>query len=324
MKKIINQILSTVQEEKNKSISVVILGETGRGKSSLLNALFDAKLETSDIAPCTKQVQEIIARGRSGSQIIFFDLPGIGESGSSDTEYLKWYLEHIRKCDLVILAIHIDDRSVTYLLNSFQQQLDTIDNDEDKSAVLRKITIVLTKADLLSPSPWILAKYNNYGMFTPSKTTRLILEQKETYFQDTFYNYFRRYLKAKVSIEQDPKIIEEGFNFQNGILEYNGYLSNTDFQRLCTKYPKESSVLERIYDNFRVVPVSARFRFNLVLLMKVIVSKIGQEAVIRFSNYTSNDDLNKVDLNIAKSFSNVIIFDPYKEVKIFDLSEIKI
>lgn len=322
--KILNQILSTVQEEKNKPISVAIMGETGRGKSSLLNALFDSELETSDIAPCTKKVQEVIAKGRSGSQIIFYDLPGIGESGSSDSKYLKSYLEHLFKCDIVLLAIHVDDRSVTFLLNSFQQLLDAIENDEDKLAVLRKITIVLTKADTLSSSPWILAKYNNYGMFTPSKPTRLILEQKETYFQDTFYGCFGQYLKAKVFLDKDPKIIEKGFTFRDGVLEYNGYLTAEEFELLSAKYPEKSSIFAQIYDNYRIVPVSARFRFNLVLLMKVIVSKIGQEAVIRFSNYTSNDDLNKVDLNTAKSFSNIIIFDPNKKVKVFDLCELQI
>jgi GTP-binding protein EngB required for normal cell division len=323
--KFFEPILSKVQEEKNKALSVCAIGETGKGKSSLFNALLGAKLETSDVAPCTKNVQKVILKARSGCEIIFIDLPGIGENSSSDSKYLELYLEQIIECDIVLLAIQADERSVTFTLNSLNQLFDKIDdNDEIKSAILRKITIVLTKADLLCTSPWILAKYDNYGMFTPSKPTRQILEQKERYFQDTFYGSFRKYVKAKVSLDKNPRITEPGFNFRDGVLEYDGYLTNTEFERLKDKYPDKLSILGKIYDNYRIVPVSARFRFNLVLLMKVIVSKIGQEAVIRFSNYTSNDDLNKVDLNTAKSFRNIIIFDPNKELKVFDLCDLQL
>ena len=322
MEKIMKQITSLVEQERIKPLSVTIMGQTGVGKSSLLNSLFNSQLKTDHIAPCTKEVQKIVVKGESGHEIHFYDMPGIGESDHVDTKYIKWYANHLLKSDIVLWAIHIDNRSITFDINSFKNVLNSIDIKQNKSDILRKLTIVLTKADTFFSPPWILAKYKKYGVFTPTKATRIIFENKEEYYQKIFYDCFKKYLKAKTTLDEEFNINEDGFNVRNDILEYNGYLNAKQHEFFVNKYPKQSLVFDRIYDNFRVVSVSGHFRFNLILLMKVIVNKIGNEAVLRFSKYTSNSKLNNLDFNVAKSFSNIIIFDTKLNKKIFDLNDL--
>lgn len=60
------------QEFKVVPGSVMFIGRTSSGKSSLLNALFDLKLKTSK-ATCTKEIESILQH----NQITVYDCPGL-------------------------------------------------------------------------------------------------------------------------------------------------------------------------------------------------------------------------------------------------------
>lgn len=71
----------------------LIIGQTGVGKSSFINATFGIQLaKTSDFEPCTKSVK-YYAYGTSYGDICLIDTPGLGE----DNTYLDLsYLQTIR------------------------------------------------------------------------------------------------------------------------------------------------------------------------------------------------------------------------------------
>src|SRR6266705_567714 len=93
---------------------VSIMGQTGVGKSSLINALFNTHFLTDPTRPCTKEIESITIEGKGERKITFNDMPGIGESEYADAAYLVQYREYLQKSDIVLWAIHADNRSIAF------------------------------------------------------------------------------------------------------------------------------------------------------------------------------------------------------------------
>jgi ABC-type uncharacterized transport system ATPase component len=77
-----DEVRKRLEEGKNILLKVSIMGQTGVGKSSLLNALCITQLGTDRIRPCTKEIERVVTRGLSNHELWFYDLPGIGEAVS--------------------------------------------------------------------------------------------------------------------------------------------------------------------------------------------------------------------------------------------------
>src|SRR6476661_2745389 len=74
----------------NAPFIVAVIGQTGVGKSSLINALFNTDLKTDPVKPTTMTVEKVVVKGNKGD-LWFYDLPGIGESSEADQRYLEDY-----------------------------------------------------------------------------------------------------------------------------------------------------------------------------------------------------------------------------------------
>jgi predicted GTPase len=174
--------LNLVQDLLKKRINerqfrVSIAGQTGVGKSSLVNALFGTNLKTDPVKPCTKEIEDIPVETKQGSTLYFYDLPGIGESDEADEKYLQKYREHLQSSDVILWAIHADNRSVVFDLQSLKKIMEGY-TQEQKAVLMSKLTFILTKADVLHPPAWIAAKIGSIVKFFPSPETSSTLEQK--------------------------------------------------------------------------------------------------------------------------------------------------
>lgn len=95
---------------------VAFVGLTGVGKSSTLNALFNAGQPTSDIEPCTKKEAEIYGeystyKGSKG-RIIVYDMPGLGEDIDMDPIHMETYKKVLPEANVIVWTIAATDRKM--------------------------------------------------------------------------------------------------------------------------------------------------------------------------------------------------------------------
>lgn len=95
----------------NYSPTIGLMGKTGTGKSSLINALFQSVLSpVSNVSGCTRQAQRFSMTMNSHT-LTFVDLPGVGESLERDREYHQLYRNLLPELDLIIWVLKADDRA---------------------------------------------------------------------------------------------------------------------------------------------------------------------------------------------------------------------
>jgi|SRR6185437_5699152 len=94
--------------EMKRTPKVAVLGQSGVGKTTTVNALFATEWRTSAVEVGTHEAQEREVTLPSGGTIDVIDLPGYGRSLRDDERYRKIYEKVIPDCDLVLLIIQAD------------------------------------------------------------------------------------------------------------------------------------------------------------------------------------------------------------------------
>ncbi len=103
--------LSHLNKLINYSPTIGLMGKTGAGKSSLINALFQSALSpVSNVSGCTRQAQRFNMTINNHT-LTFIDLPGVGESLERDKEYHQLYRNLLAELDLIIWVLKADDRA---------------------------------------------------------------------------------------------------------------------------------------------------------------------------------------------------------------------
>ncbi|MBI4851747.1 MAG: 50S ribosome-binding GTPase [Acidobacteria bacterium] len=317
--KLIDAVKQKFIQEKEKPLTVSVMGQTGVGKSSLLNALFGTNLKTDDVRPCTKEIERVIFKGKDKTELWFYDMPGIGESSQTDPKYVEEYRKHLNDSDVVLWALHADSRSVAFDLESLRKILG--ENKEDQAKLISKITFILTKADLLTPSPWVLAKNDDYGIFaTYNKTTELLVK-KATYFQEMFVLPYADKIISQTYNDTGVELDEFPLFSDKHTIFYKGLLDDQNLRVLKNRFPALAAAFDRLHDNYQVIPCSSLFRFNLSQLLLVIINRLGQNAISRFSSFVSDELANRVLMSEAKKYCNIVVFDTVQQKLLFDMNK---
>ena len=97
--------------ENGNSLSILVTGKTGAGKSSLLNyilgtSLFEVGYSKAD--PHTKTVSSKTTE-KNGVKIVAWDSPGLQDGTSNEEVYLAEMVEHCQDVDLVLYCISMEE-----------------------------------------------------------------------------------------------------------------------------------------------------------------------------------------------------------------------
>lgn len=134
-----------------------LIGVSGVGKSSTVNALFRTELPTSDTVACTKEFRavplDVAYSDESGSRrslaLTVIDAPGLGEDVARDPGYLEMYEENLGRCDVILWVLSARNRAVALdqmYLSKF-------------SKFHGRMVLGISQADLVEPMNWV-DKYN--------------------------------------------------------------------------------------------------------------------------------------------------------------------
>ena len=138
------RILQQINQLTHYEPVIGIMGKSGAGKSSLCNALFASEVSpVSDVAACTREPLRF--RLQVGDcYMTLMDLPGVGESGTRDTEYAALYREQLSRLDLVLWLIKADDRALAVDEHFYHQVIG--------EAYRHKVLFVISQSDKAEPT----------------------------------------------------------------------------------------------------------------------------------------------------------------------------
>lgn len=144
-----------------------IMGKTGAGKSSLINALFQSSVSSvSDVGGGTRQAQRY-TMSMNNHNMTFIDFPGIGENAEKDKEYHALYHALLPELDFIIWVLKADDRAWSTDEDYYQRLIGEYDYPANN------LLFVLNQVDKIEPCrEWDLTTH------TPSLQQSLNLHEK--------------------------------------------------------------------------------------------------------------------------------------------------
>jgi uncharacterized protein len=130
-----------VEAVEQKPVSILLVGRTGAGKSSLINTLFNSELAEVDVLPSTDKIQSYHWKSNNGETLTLWDTPGYEQVNRSDLR--SQVLEYTKNADLLLLVTPALDPSL-------QMDADFLKTVKSEIADLPSI-IIVTQVDKLRP-----------------------------------------------------------------------------------------------------------------------------------------------------------------------------
>jgi predicted GTPase len=144
-------VAGELAKELERAPRIALLGETGVGKSSTLNALFNAGAPIDHIRPCTVEPSEYaIVTEIEGSHgpVRVFDMPGLGQDLQSDEAFVKEYARILPTCDVALWILDGCTRTLSQTQASLRGVVSSAMSGLDR------LVIGVNKIDAIEPGDW--------------------------------------------------------------------------------------------------------------------------------------------------------------------------
>jgi uncharacterized protein len=129
---------------------IALIGESGVGKSSTINALFNTGLDYSHTEACTKKETVInicleTIKGIKG-ELIVYDMPGLSESVGSRERNLLVYTKVLKHVDVALWILDAQYRPMESIQEYLRHEIKDI-----KASLVERMVFALNKVDLVYP-----------------------------------------------------------------------------------------------------------------------------------------------------------------------------
>jgi len=132
--------------------TIGVVGVSGTGKSSTINAMFDTELAVSHVRACTSEFRNVdlqldMRKGAAAGENVVLrmvDAPGLGEDVRRDHEYLDMYHANLGRCDVILWVLTGRNRAVA-LDQHYLQRLRPFHD---------RIVFGINQIDIVEPMDW--------------------------------------------------------------------------------------------------------------------------------------------------------------------------
>lgn len=174
-----DSLIATIAAEyQEKPPTIGVIGLSGVGKSSTINAMFSTKLKVSATVRGTNRFsshrfdlegKKVMKKGIPGVLQVT-DAPGLGEDIGKDKTYLKAYRKHLPKCDVALWIVSARNRALALDQMYFKELR--------KTKSLPKVVIGINQVDLIDPLDWD-QEYNIPSAKQEQHLAEIVADRKE-------------------------------------------------------------------------------------------------------------------------------------------------
>lgn len=135
----------TLAKRANEPVRILIAGQTGSGKSSVINALSDEVQAATDVLPVTREVTPYAIERDGLHAALFLDTPGV----TSEADNFRTIVQASLDCDLVLWVIaanRADRQADQEAIRAIKEQFAARPNRRPPAML-----VVMTKIDALRP-----------------------------------------------------------------------------------------------------------------------------------------------------------------------------
>jgi small GTP-binding protein len=140
--------------------NIALVGETGVGKSTTINALFNAgqgvgHTKAHTMGETAIQVTVEAVNGQQGLLEVY-DMPGLGESKAKRATHFETYKRVLEKVDVAVWILDAQYRAIESIQEYLANEISSINPN-----LIQRMVFALNKADLVHPGPMHWHPYAN-------------------------------------------------------------------------------------------------------------------------------------------------------------------